>query len=292
MKKLVRIGVFEVNSSSSHSVSVASDSMEFVKDIIYPDQFGNITLTGGEFGWEYFKFNDAINKANYVAQVFNNNHHLLGILKEVIIEQTGASDVIFDNLDNGYVDHESYGILGLGSEWLKNFIFNKNSWIFGGNDNSSPDPTFYHVPVFCEGKMILPVYKYELIIEGFSKTTKFLDFPTDEELSDGIDSLIDSTLLSKTGYFVDNGDIGFQITRSRDYYEKSWNVSQDYSKRTILFIKEGSYNLIDKIEKEIVKKTENKKSRLDYETKRKLITKECLKVPDLIKKIKFTLKEI
>ena len=45
-KKLIRSGVFETNSSSSHSVSVANETKEFVLDTIYPDQDGIIELRG------------------------------------------------------------------------------------------------------------------------------------------------------------------------------------------------------------------------------------------------------
>jgi hypothetical protein len=192
MKKIIRSGVFETNSSSSHSISIANESKEFVLDTIYPDQDGVVRLNGGEFGWDWFKSNDALVKANYVAQSYPYNTDLL---VEVIKEQTGAEDVIID-VEDGYVDHESYGTAPNVKEELKNFIFNKNSWLFGGNDNCSPDPTFYHVPEFKNGRMILPKYRYELVIDGLDKTTKFINEPISEEIEDGIQSLLNSKILS------------------------------------------------------------------------------------------------
>jgi hypothetical protein len=162
MKQLIRKGVFETNSSSSHSIAIATEDKEFVLDTIYPDQNGVIRIEGDEYGWEWFKHNDAGSKASYSAQSFANDDYQLDVLKEVIMEQTGATDVVFVGLNDGYIDHDSYGIVPKSKEELRNFIFNKNSWLFGGNDNSSPDPTFYHVPEIRDGKMIQPVYKYEL----------------------------------------------------------------------------------------------------------------------------------
>lgn len=51
MKKVTRHGVFETNSSSTHSISIGSNKPE------YPDFKGEeITLEQGEFGWEIRRF--------------------------------------------------------------------------------------------------------------------------------------------------------------------------------------------------------------------------------------------
>lgn len=46
MKTIIRRGVFETNSSSSHSISIASEDKEFVMDTIYPDQNGVVRIVG------------------------------------------------------------------------------------------------------------------------------------------------------------------------------------------------------------------------------------------------------
>jgi len=57
-KRLIRQSVFETNSSSAHSISLGKDTgKQFLLDTLYPDQNGTITLTGGEFGWDWFKEN-------------------------------------------------------------------------------------------------------------------------------------------------------------------------------------------------------------------------------------------
>lgn len=131
-KKLIRSGVFETNSSSSHSVSIADSTKEFVLDSLYPDQDGVIEIYGEDFGWEWFKHNDAQTKAAYAAQQFKNDDTTLDTIREVIMEQTGAEEVRFVGLDNSYIDHDSMGILDYHKEKIRQFIFNKNSWLFGG----------------------------------------------------------------------------------------------------------------------------------------------------------------
>jgi hypothetical protein len=290
MKKLIRKGVFETNSSSSHSISVATEDKQFVLDILYPDQNGVVTINGDEYGWEWFKHNDAETKASYAAQSFANDDNQLDMLKEVIMEQTGADDVVFVGLQDGYVDHDSYGIVPRTKHELKNFIFNKNSWLFGGNDNSIASPEFYHVPEFRDGKIIKPVFKYELKVEGFNGTSKFIDKPTDEELSDAISSLIDGAFVTENGTFIVDNSIMWQITRPRgQYYEMGWMIDQDYSTGEIRFLREDdqTYRTInDKFN------NEGRFEGLDWGQRNKMITEEVMKVPGVVVKVKFTLEEL
>lgn len=290
MKKLIRKGVYETNSSSSHSISIASEDKQFVMDVIYPNQDGIVTLIGGEFGWDWFKHNDAETKANYAAQSFNNDDNSLELLKEVIMEQTGAENVIFQNLDNGYIDHDSYGIVPKTKDDLRNFIFNKNSWLFGGNDNESVAPDFYIVSEYRDGKMIKPKFKYSLCVDGLQQTIKFLEKPTDEKLRDAIDSLVSSYMVTEHGTFLTDTSVMWQIVRPRGvYFELSYRLHQDYSTGEILFMKENDYTYHD-IEKRL--ENEGKLNNVDWDGRCKLITKELLKIPGLIVKVKFTIKEL
>lgn len=297
MGKLVRKGVFETNSSSSHSIALATEDKQFVLDTIYPNQHGEIHLTGGEFGWDWFKHNDAITKANYAAVDFVNDGQLTEMLHEIIKEQTGATEVInnfsvdYNEGNWSYIDHDSHGIVPRDREGLKNFVFNKNSWLLGGNDNSTPDPTFYHVPEIRDGKIIVPEYKYELSVEGLDKTTKFLTKPTDEELSDGLDSILSHRVMTKDGHFIDpetSSSIYFQINRKNELFEfRSWRFNQEYSDGYVIMTKENSiYSLENRL------KDEGKLEGLNWDERSKLIREEVLKDTNISKKLKFTLKEI
>lgn len=290
MKKLIRKGVFETNSSSSHSIALATEDKEFVLDTIYPNQDGIVIINGDEYGWEWFKHNDSETKASYAAQSFANNDFQLDELKEVIKEQTGATEVIFNGLNDGYIDHDSYGIVPTGKSELRNFIFNKNSWLFGGNDNSSPDPTFYHVPEIRDGKVIVPVYKYELSVEGLTKTTKYLEKPTDEELQTGIDSIMEDSVLTDDGTFITDNSIFWQISRNKEkFYEMSYRVDQDYSTGEIRLSKERDERFRE-VENDL--KESGLLEGVDWDERRRLITESYLSIPGLIKTVKFTLKEI
>jgi len=223
----------------------------------------------------------------------DNQHddYWMDLIKEVVMKQTGATEVIFEEGD-GYIDHDGVGTTGDirgDRDEVRNFIFNKNSWLFIGNDNSGPGPTFFHVPEFKDGKMILPEYKYELIIEGLKKTTKYLSSPDDEELNDGIDSLVKyDTLLDEKGYFIEEESIYWQVSRPRNqYYKKDYSLTQDYSKNEILFLKEGDPRwrvICEKVDEEMPKER--------YDEKYIVKTERAVATPGLTKAVRFELKEL
>jgi len=177
----IRKNVFETNSSSSHSISISNDKTQLYESIS-PDENGEITIVGGEFGWEYVAYFDSITKANYCAIDCESHSLNLAMLEEVLLEHTGAKKIIFDI--NGYVDHQSIGTSREAfdsKEKLKDFIFNPASVLFTGNDNSSPPPNFYDNPN--------AIYRYEGKIESISNSVKFETKPHGEALEKGITNL-------------------------------------------------------------------------------------------------------
>lgn len=179
MKKLIRNSVYETNSSSQHSISISTDNI--VYDTIYPDDMGNIILyfCNDSYGWEFVKYNSPIDKLGYALGSGVDNELLCSIVKE----HTGANLVILENQDI-IIDHQSYGVLNdmcLDREGLKNFIFNKNSWLFTGNDNSSIDLSFYDVGIYKDDDTFDNDYHYKIIIDGVNfemkkKSKPNLDF--------------------------------------------------------------------------------------------------------------------
>lgn len=136
MKKQIRRGVFETNSSSTHSVCVHANARQ-TYDTIVPKN-GVVCLTGGYFGWEWEKYNDAKTKANYVATAFQHRPHQLLLLETVIKEHTGAKKVKFDFSTEPHIDHQSIGNF---DDWftiarLTDFIFDTAVELRTGNDNS------------------------------------------------------------------------------------------------------------------------------------------------------------
>lgn len=143
MKKKTRKGVFETNSSSTHSISIAVGGNDELLDTIIPNEDGIIILSGGEFGWEVEEYTDALTKANYCVVDQEGNDERIEMLKRVIMKQTGASVVVIEPTDDdyyplGYVDHQSSGTSSEAfesDETLRGFIFNKNSILYTDNDN-------------------------------------------------------------------------------------------------------------------------------------------------------------
>lgn len=142
MKTVKRQGVFETNSSSCHSISIFGGN--YIKDILPVDDNGVCEIYDGEFGWEEDSFSSAAVKASYCltyASRFTENeepnNEYLEMLKEVIKENTGCTEVVF-NIGDGYIDHQSDDVCGEAFEnkqALTDFIFNKKSYLLTDNDN-------------------------------------------------------------------------------------------------------------------------------------------------------------
>ena len=166
-----------------------------------PDEQGVILIEGEGFGWEWKKYNDAMSKARYCFydihnKYRNNDEPRYRMLMDVIKEQTGAIAVVVGKeSEYGGIDHQSQGTSSTAyksKSALRNFIFNKNSWLFTGNDNEQMAPDFKAVPVFKNGKEEKPVFKYEFSLEGclHKPKLKFKNKPTFNQLLDAIHHVV------------------------------------------------------------------------------------------------------
>lgn len=178
----IRKGVFETNSSSTHSISISYATKLF--DTIIPDNDGNIILSSKQdFGWEWKKYNDAKTKAIYAAIETQYNQQHREMLEDVIKQHTGAKEVYFDV--SGNIDHQSIGTVITAfdtKETLKNWLFNPESWLFTGNDNTCSPPNFYDTEFGIE-------YNYKL---SFSEShTLFQENPDNEKIKDALLNMID-----------------------------------------------------------------------------------------------------
>lgn len=208
--KNIRKGVFETNSSSTHSVHI-DESTDLFDTSLLPNSEGVITLTGGEFGWEWDKFNDASNKANYAA--IQSSGVIREMLEEALKSQTGAKSINYrfsDNYDDhdywAYIDHQSTGMLNFldSVEKVRNFIFNPNCWLFTGNDNGSAPVNFKDLPIHTEDGMKPVDYEYVLNIEGIKDTAKVKRNDTNHEsLANSIFSLMSEHVYVTTLGMVD-----------------------------------------------------------------------------------------
>ncbi len=170
----IRRGVFETNSSSTHSISIVSglapdgvalsaEELEMLNRLdggkglldcsMVPDDDGVLRIDGftTEFGWEIETYSDARTKAMYCYIDQYARKDRLRMLEEVLTEQTKATAVEFlcdpvSDLEayehkynrEGYIDHQSRGTSDSAfdsKEKLRNFIFNKHSTLRTDNDN-------------------------------------------------------------------------------------------------------------------------------------------------------------
>lgn len=252
MKK-IRHNVFETNSSSTHSLSINDDSI--LLDTIIPDEYGIVTINGGEFGWEWEKFNDAYTKASYALTgvlYVEDRETALSTLHDVIREHTLAEvvELVLDTTKENYdvyIDHQSVedgemNNLLFDKTRLHNFIFNKNSWLFLGNDNSSAPNKFYDTKE--------KVYKYKLVFDDYPISTwEFVEYPSFEKIRDVITNM--NIRFRKRGntntYYAEERASSWSSTET--YYEFSnlkskltdtkieFRTSYDNKKNKSLFIK-------------------------------------------------------
>jgi len=206
----IRQNVFETNSSSTHSISINSNT-DGIYDTIVPDDDGILWLTGGIFAWEWAQIKHTLTKANYAAVYARDNEKLTNMLTELLKEHTGAKEVVYD-LGDSYIDHQSdkneggaCGEAFVNIQLLKDFIFNPKSWLFTGNDNDHAPPNFYDVDTNI-------VFKYKLYLENYSDTPlKLGEIPNTEDLKEKIKEL----------YYYCAQDYNYRIVEDETLVDKS-----------------------------------------------------------------------
>lgn len=144
MAKTLRVGVFETNSSSSHSISICGIGQS--TDSLHVSEDGVCRIYAGEFGWEEETFWDAASKASYCltfCKSLSDTGHCEEMLRTVITKQTGCKAVEFCSNESkfyewGYIDHQSHSVCKEAfqdEESLRSFIFNPKSYLRTDNDN-------------------------------------------------------------------------------------------------------------------------------------------------------------
>jgi len=146
----IRRGVFETNSSSTHSITLSCG--DIVQDKLHVNDRNECIIYTGEFGWEVEAYHDAATKASYALTHAVNlgnsvkTAELLYMLRQAIERGIGDDvDIIFDADptsnewgSNGYIDHQSFGVAEdafRSVNTLHRFIFDRNSVLYTDNDN-------------------------------------------------------------------------------------------------------------------------------------------------------------
>lgn len=150
-KKQIREGVFETNSSSTHSICIAKNAqLELPKELHF--EFG-------EFGWEQNTLDSLQEKASYlytglIAEKRKKDaDKIFKILKSKDIKVTSEKAVRVESThtkgyfyyeNSGYVDHsdrlkEFHDAICSDENKLMNYLFSPLSFIKTGNDNDPSD---------------------------------------------------------------------------------------------------------------------------------------------------------
>ena len=139
----IRKGMFETNSSSTHTIIVTDQKTE-------PGNLVDFAI--GEFGWECSVLNTINEKASYLytmaCELLNEDVYprLYDMLIKYGVECSCSEPARFDKkyncLDNGYVDHctdgdaENFVNRMLSHEHaLIKYLFSDESFVITGNDN-------------------------------------------------------------------------------------------------------------------------------------------------------------
>lgn len=153
MKKQIRQGVFETNSSSTHSICIAKNAQ-----LTLPTQ---LHFEFGEFGWESNTLDSVDEKASYLYTGLMANErkkdfeNIVKLLRDTGIQVT-AEDPIYEQYtyegnngssyikNGGYVDHsdklkEFLDAVCEDEGKLLRYLFSPLSFIITGNDNDDED---------------------------------------------------------------------------------------------------------------------------------------------------------
>ena len=152
MKKTIRNGIFETNSSSVHVIAISKEKPKVLPSSII---FGH-----GEFGWEFDSYSDSYSKADYfneaIHAVYSNykdveqgkerikavQDRVIADLAEKGIEAVFEPDQYYNQwgYESGYIDHGRElknwvnDLLG-DTDKLINYLFSSDSYVETGNDN-------------------------------------------------------------------------------------------------------------------------------------------------------------
>ena len=135
MKRKIRTGTFETNSSSMHSLIVENFSEKFnphktETSSLKKDENGNLHVRLGEYGWGIEILDTQQKKLNYLvtsivcykwidSQEDLEDDYNFGELSREICEHAGAKGIIVDNFDGEYyIDHDSNN--GITNEFIGN----------------------------------------------------------------------------------------------------------------------------------------------------------------------------
>lgn len=114
MKKQIRKEVFESNSSSVHTLTIAQSGREPSKFI--PDKEGYIHVDYGSFGKDYQIYSSQYDKLSYLITLCSYcvgrygdimDSYQFKQIEEAVVNYTDCNGIIIDEVEEPYIDHQS-----------------------------------------------------------------------------------------------------------------------------------------------------------------------------------------
>lgn len=173
MKQKIKIrqGIFETNSSSSHSFSMGPEGRFEAKLVM--DSNGIINVSGDS--WNNLiveKSNDPDVKLSYLLSFAwtiscgeeDEWMRFRDFIYQVVKDFTGATGIEFTPTER--IDHQSTDIIDsrdlMNPEFIKEFVFNEETWIYTLWDSSCPEDDFWEGTDESHGKL----YKLQFNLPG------------------------------------------------------------------------------------------------------------------------------
>lgn len=280
MKEMNRIKIRkrcmpETNSSSSHSVSISMGS-NFVKpgdkewDVTIED--GVLKIPGGvSFGWEFFRSNSVLTKLQYLCGIYcdditGNGQKRISKLRRILKSIFGVKKVEFlwiaeyfkelhetgkdpEDVYYGYpeIDHNSHDIfedITESVETIRHFLLCRDSWLFGGNDNSEePEGFFYNLPIRDnDPRAILSI---ELGGEFGRVDWEVKDFPIkSHQIIQALTTDDDFGILSGISYNTETKKIEFTVLPEKVDYAKYLETTLSINMALPLYKDSGKFYVI------------------------------------------------
>lgn len=127
-----RVGVYETNSSSMHSLTFYGGADI---DKVCSDKTETIVLGTGEYGWGYETLSSPLEKMDYLSIETENSEDKKELLLEAIARVYPNVTIEFNY--TGYIDHQSYGEIWEGLKSVDDLVdvIWGNAEIIIDNDN-------------------------------------------------------------------------------------------------------------------------------------------------------------
>ena len=147
MKRQIRYGVYETNSSSCHSLSI---SKKGITEYLHVDEDENkVIVNFGEFGWGYETYNDAETKLSYLITMLAQYNSFSAEelydtdefrrINDIVALRCECDGIIIDDSSDGYVDHQSVeridDLMSIYDCTIEEFIFDSGIKLIIDNDN-------------------------------------------------------------------------------------------------------------------------------------------------------------